>query len=501
MSFEVLKAMFTLPNILMMNIGLAAGTVIGAMPGLNVIFAIAILLPIAFGMDSLPGMYLMLASYCGATYGGSITAILINTPGTPAASATTFDGYPMAQQGRAGDALKIALVGSTLGGLISCFALLFFAPTVARIAYHIASPEYFALCLFGMCAVIGMSERNIFKGIIMSFLGLAVSTVGISMLDGTSRFTFGNSNLLAGFRQATVILGVFAISEVLIKLKNISGSDVKDISANFKKSTLKTIEILRHWKTVLVSSVIGVVVGAIPGTGGALSAMFSYDTARRMSKHPESFGKGELEGVLAPEAGNNAVTGATLIPLLTLGIPGDAAVAVLLGALTMQGVTPGFALFNDGSPWVWAIMLGLILINIFMFLQGQLFVRAFVNVTKVPMIVLLPCIVIATVMGAFAISNTTFDVFVMISFGVLAYILRRFDFPIAPFVIGLVLGEIAEVNLRRSMMISKGSFAIFLTRPISLVIIILSVLLLCMPFIKRALAAASAKRSAKKETT
>lgn len=501
MSFEVLKAMFTLPNILMMNIGLAAGTVIGAMPGLNVIFAIAILLPITFGMDSLPGMYLMLASYCGATYGGSITAILINTPGTPNAAATTFDGYPMAQQGRAGDALKIALVGSTLGGLISCFALLFFAPTVAKIAYHIASPEYFALCLFGMCAVIGMSERNIFKGVIMSFLGLAASTVGISMLDGTSRFTFGNSNLLAGFRQATVILGVFAISEVLIKLKNISGSDVKGISANFKKSTLKTVEILRHWKTVLVSSVIGVVVGAIPGTGGALSAMFSYDTAKRMSKHPENFGKGELEGVLAPETGNNAVTGATLIPLLTLGIPGDAAVAVLLGALTMQGVTPGFSLFTDGSPWVWAIMLGLILINIFMFLQGQLFIRAFVNVTRVPMIVLLPCIVIATVMGAFAISNTTFDVFVMISFGILAYILRRFDFPIAPFVIGLVLGEIAEVNLRRSMMLSKGSFAIFLTRPISLVIIILSVLLLCMPFIKRALAASSAKRAAKKETT
>lgn len=497
MSFEVIKAMFTLPNILMMNIGLAAGTIIGAMPGLNVIFAIAILLPITFGMDSLPGMYLMLASYCGATYGGSVTAILINTPGTPAASATTFDGYTMAQQGRAGDALKIALVGSTLGGILSCFALLFFAPTVAKIAYHIASPEYFTLCLFGMCAVIGMSEKNIFKGVIMSFLGLAVSTVGISMLDGTSRFTFGNSNLLAGFRQATVILGVFAISEVLIKLKNISKDDIKNISTNFQKSTLRIVDIIKHWKTIVVSSLIGVVIGAIPGTGGALSAMFSYDTAKRMSKNPENFGKGELEGVLAPETGNNAVTGATLIPLLTLGIPGDAAVAVLLGALTMQGVTPGFALFTDGSPWVWAIMLGMILINVFMFLQGQLFIRAFVNVTKVPMIILLPCIVIATVMGAFAISNTTFDIFVMIAFGIIAYILRCFDFPIAPFVIGLVLGEIAEVNLRRSMMISKGSFTIFLTRPVSLVIVIMSVLLLLMPFIKKGLAEIRTKKAAK----
>ena len=480
---EVLQEIFTIPNLLMMNIGMVAGTIIGAMPGLNVIFAIAILLPLTFGMDSLAGMYLMLASYCGATYGGSITAILINTPGTPNAAATTFDGYPMAQNGRAGDALKTALVGSTIGGILSCLALIFFAPMIARIAYHIASPEYFALCLFGVCCVIGISEKDIFKGIIMAFLGMSLSTVGISMLDGTSRFTFGSHNLLAGFREATVMLGIFAVSEVLVKLRNVTKDDVTSINAKFNKSTLKVLDILKHWKVIITSSIIGIVIGAIPGTGGAISAMFSYDTARRMSKHPERFGQGELEGVLAPETGNNAVTGATLIPLLTLGIPGDAAVAVLLGALTMQGITPGFSLFTDGSTWVWAIMLGLVLINIFMFLQGQLFIRAFVNVTKVPMLVLLPCIVIATVMGSYAIANTTFDVFVMVVFGLLGYALRRLGFPLPPFVIGLVLGEIAEVNLRRSMMI--GGPTIFLTRPISLVIIIISVLMLCMPFINK----------------
>ena len=480
---EVLQEIFTIPNLLMMNIGMVAGTIIGAMPGLNVIFAIAILLPLTFGMVSLAGMYLMLASYCGATYGGSITAILINTPGTPNAAATTFDGYPMAQNGRAGDALKTALVGSTIGGILSCLALIFFAPMIARIAYHIASPEYFALCLFGVCCVIGISEKDIFKGIIMAFLGMSLSTVGISMLDGTSRFTFGSHNLLAGFREATVMLGIFAVSEVLVKLRNVTKDDVTSINAKFNKSTLKVLDILKHWKVIITSSIIGIVIGAIPGTGGAISAMFSYDTARRMSKHPERFGQGELEGVLAPETGNNAVTGATLIPLLTLGIPGDAAVAVLLGALTMQGITPGFSLFTDGSTWVWAIMLGLVLINIFMFLQGQLFIRAFVNVTKVPMLVLLPCIVIATVMGSYAIANTTFDVFVMVVFGLLGYALRRLGFPLPPFVIGLVLGEIAEVNLRRSMMI--GGPTIFLTRPISLVIIIISVLMLCMPFINK----------------
>lgn len=483
MSIDVLKEIFTVENVLMMNVGMAAGTIIGAMPGLNVIFAIAILLPLTFGMDSLAGMYLMLASYCGATYGGSITAILINTPGTPNAAATTFDGYPLAQKGRAGDALKVALVGSTFGGIISCLALLFFAPKIAKIAYHIASPEYFALCLFGICCVVGMAEKNVFKGIIMSFLGMAVSTVGISMLDGTSRFTFGNSNLLAGFRQATVILGVFAISEVLMKLRNISKDDVKSINTDFKKSTLRTKEILKHWKVIAASSVIGVVIGAIPGTGGALSAMFSYDTARRMSKHPEEFGTGVIEGVLAPETGNNAVTGATLIPLLTLGIPGDAAVAVLLGALTMQGITPGFALFTDGSTWVWAIMLGLVVINFLMLLQGRIFIRLFANVTKVPMMVLLPCIVIATVLGAFAIANTTFDIFVMVVFGIVAYALRRLDYPIPPFVIGLVLGSLAEVNLRRSM--TLGGVSIFFTRPISLVIILISLLILCMPLFRK----------------
>ena len=321
-SMEFLQEIFTLPNILMMNIGMAAGTVIGAMPGLNVIFAIAILLPLTFGMDSLAGMYLMLASYCGATYGGSITAILINTPGTPNAAATTFDGYPLAQRGRAGDALKTALVGSTVGGILSCLALVFFAPKIAKIAYHIASPEYFALCLFGVCCVIGISEKDVFKGIIMAFLGMSLSTVGISMLDGTSRFTFGSHNLLAGFQQATVMLGVFAVSEVLIKLHDISKDDIKSINTKFEKSHLRVLDILKHWKVIIVSSVIGCVIGAVPGTGGALSAMFSYDTARRMSKKPEEFGHGSIEGILAPETGNNAVTGATLIPLLTLGPAG-----------------------------------------------------------------------------------------------------------------------------------------------------------------------------------
>lgn len=497
MSLAVLKEILTLDNILMMNVGMLAGTLIGAMPGLNVIFAIAILLPMTFGMESLAGMYLMLASYCGATFGGSITAILINTPGTPNAAATVFDGYPLAQKGRAGDALKTALIGSTFGGIFSCIALMFFAPKIAKIALHIASPEYFALCLFGLACVVGLSEGNIIKGLIMGIIGLSLSTVGISPTDGTQRFMFGNSQLLAGFRPVTVMLGIFAVGEVLSKIIGVLRGDEANATAlAYQKATLKIKDYFKYWKTLIKSSVIGVIIGAIPGTGGALSAMFSYNTARQSSKHPEEFGQGSVEGILAPETGNNAVTGATLIPLLTMGIPGDAAVAVLLGALTMQGITPGPALFSDGSTWVYAIMGGLLLINVFMLIQGMAFIRLFVNITKVPLIVLLPCIVVTTVMGAFAIANTTFDVFVMIAFGFFGFLARKLNFPIAPLAIGLVLGELAEINLRRSLMLSKGSIAIFFTRPVSLCIILVAAFMLFAPIIKKLFAKIKARKTA-----
>lgn len=484
MDLLVIKEIFTFSNIIMMNIGMAAGILIGAMPGLNVIFAIAILLPLTFGMESLPGMYLMLASYCGATFGGSISAILINTPGTANAAATVLDGYPMAQKGRAGDALKIALTASGAGGIFSCIVLLFLAPQVARIALYIASPEYFALCLFGLSAVVGLSEGNVIKGLIMGMIGLFLSTVGIDATDGVQRFMFGNSQLLAGFRTAAVMLGIFAVSEVLIKCEKQQGQEQMGKAVDYQRASIKNRDILRYWRTLLKSSIFGTIIGAIPGTGGTIAAMFSYNEAKRTSKNPEKFGKGSVEGILAPECGNNAVTGATLIPLLTLGIPGDAAVAVLLGALTMQGVTPGAALFQEGSTWVYAIMGGLLLINIFMLIQGQVLIRLFANVTKISMMILLPCIIVLTVTGAFSIANTSFDIFVVIAFGLFGYMMRKLDFPIPPLVIGLVLGNLAETNLRRAMLLGSGNPLIFFTRPLSVLIIGVSMMLLFSPAIK-----------------
>lgn len=407
MSLEVLSTIFTFHNFLMMNLGLFAGIIIGAMPGLSVSFAVTVLLTMTIGMDSIPGMYMLLGGYCGGMYGGSITAILINTPGTPNSAATTLDGYPLAKQGRGGDALKAALYGSVIGGLISTAALLFLAPQLAKIVEVIASPEYFAICLFGLCATISLSKENILKGILSALLGLFVCCVGLDPIFGTSRMTFGSRNLMSGFRAVTCMLGIYALSQVLFECSTARGQgDSGQGGIEISKATLKLKDLLKYWKVIIKSSVIGVIIGAIPGTGGGVSAMFSYNEARRSSRETEQFGKGSIEGVLAPEVGNNAVTGATLIPMLTMGIPGDAVMAIMLGALTMQGITPGAKLFSEGSVWVYAIMGGLFLINIFMLLQGIVFIRLFVNVSRIPENILLPCIVVLCVMGSFAISNT-----------------------------------------------------------------------------------------------
>lgn len=484
----ILQSIFTFENLLMMNVGMFAGIIIGALPGLSVIFAIAVLLPLTFDMEVLASMYLLLGAYCGATYGGSISAILLNTPGTPAATATIFDGYPLSQKGKAGDALKAALFGSTLGGIISCLALIFFAPLLAKVALKINSPEYFALCVFGLTAVIGVAGKNVIKGLIMAIIGLFLSTVGIDTTEGVQRLMFGATGLLAGFKPVTVMLGMFALSEIMIKSREIrAGVTSKTEYGKFRNATISIKYMLRYWKTILKSSLIGVGIGALPGTGGAVAAMYSYNEAVRSSKNPEKFGQGSVEGILAPESANNAITGATLIPLLTLGIPGDAAVAVLLGALTMQGIVPGAALFSDGSTWVYAIMGGLLLINIFMIFQGSAFIRLFVNITKVPPVILMPCIMVLCTVGAFAIANSTFDVIVMVAFGLFGYIMKSLDFPIAPLTIALVLGNLTETNLRRSLMLSYGDPTVFFTRPISLCILIVAMATLFYPYIKKAL--------------
>lgn len=494
---QIISQALTLHNVLIMNLGITLGIVIGAMPGLSLTFAVTVVLTLTYGMDSMAGMYLLLGTYVGGMYGGSITAILINTPGTSNAAATVFDGYPLAQQGRAGDALRAALLASTIGGMFSAIVLLFLAPQVAKVVLLIGSPEYFALCVFGMLAAISTAGKNKLKGLISAALGLLMSTVGLDHIYGSQRLMFGNYKLMGGLKVSTCMLGAYALTQVLFMAKNVYSAhrDERAQQVKYVKSTLRLRDMLKYRKTLLRSSLIGTVIGAIPGTGGATSAMFCYNEARRASPNAENFGKGEIEGVVAAECGNNAVTGATMIPMLTLGIPGDSLTAIMLGALTMQGITPGSQLFSGGSIWVYAIMGGLLVINIFLLLQGLVFSRGFANISRVPMIVMVPCIIAVCCMGGFAIGNTTFEVSVLIAFGLLGYLMRRFNFPIPPLTIGLVLGNLFETNLRRSLVLSGGSASIFFTRPVCLLILVLSVVFAFLPEIKGIVAKIKASRA------
>lgn len=375
-------------SLLWMNIGLAAGIIIGALPGLTGTMGIALLLPLTYGMSSIHGMMLLLGVYCGGIYGGSITAILINTPGTPASAATSLDGYPMAQQGHAKRALHDALAASMIGGLISCVILLTCAPMVAKFALNFGAREYFALSLFGLTIIASVGGKSVLKGLLMGFAGLLLGCVGIDSLEGVSRFTFGNNYLTGGFNIIPVLIGLFAITEIMTKSRDINKAVGTTVAVEEEKVSFA--DVLRYKIVLLKSSVIGAFIGAVPGTGAAIASFLAYNEAHRTSKHPEEYGMGSEEGLVACESSNNAVTGATMIPLLTLGIPGDTNTAVLLGALTMQGIQPGPMLFTKQANWVYSIMIGMVLINLFMYLQGRLFVKGFSNITKISTKIMVP---------------------------------------------------------------------------------------------------------------
>ena len=463
-------------SLLWMNIGLAAGIIIGALPGLTGTMGIALLLPLTYGMSSIHGMMLLLGVYCGGIYGGSITAILINTPGTPASAATSLDGYPMAQQGHAKRALHDALAASMIGGLISCIILLTCAPMVAKFALNFGAREYFALSLFGLTIIASVGGKSVLKGLLMGFAGLLLGCVGIDSLEGVSRFTFGNNYLTGGFNIIPVLIGLFAITEIMTKSRDINKAVGTTVAVEEEKVSFA--DVLRYKIVLLKSSVIGAFIGAVPGTGAAIASFLAYNEAHRTSKHPEEYGMGSEEGLVACESSNNAVTGATMIPLLTLGIPGDTNTAVLLGALTMQGIQPGPMLFTKQANWVYSIMIGMVLINLFMYLQGRLFVKGFSNITKISTKIMVPCLVVLCVIGAYAIKYNTFNAAAMVVIGVIGYLLKKLDFPLTPMVIGLVLGNLCESNMRRALLLSRGNWLTFFQSPIACVFLALAVFML-----------------------
>ena len=468
-----MKMLFTVENFIWINLGVFIGSVFAAIPGLTVILCIILFLPFTYKMTAIPGMMFLLGIYCAGGYGGSVSAILINTPGTPHAATTMLDGHPMSEKGRTKAALKIALYASTFGGIFYALTLLFLAPQVAKVAANIGTAEYFLVCVFGLTIIAGISGKSMIKGIISACLGLFISCIGADPQTSYDRFTFGISRLYLGLDLAICLIGLFALIEILKKAELKPDRLKLDTSKIMDDGKITKDEYKRMARPALLSSIIGVIIGIIPGTGASMASWFSYDVAKNMSRHKEEFGHGSVEGIAAAESANNAVTGATLIPLLTLGIPGDGCVAIMLSALMINGLNPGLSLFTTQGDIMYAIMLGLLFVNLFMLLQGKYLTKLFAKVVSIPQEILTPIIVIFCFAGAYSVNKSYFDVAVTLTFAVIAWLLYKLDFPTVPILLGLVLGNMTETNFRRALLISEGNPSIFVSSPYCIAFIIL----------------------------
>jgi putative tricarboxylic transport membrane protein len=458
-------------------LGVGIGIFFGAIPGLSTTMAIALCLPLTFSMNTNMGISLLLGLYIGGFSGGLVAAILLNVPGTAASIATTIDGYPMAKKGYAGKALGLGICSSFVGGMLSICALIFISPALAKIAIRFGSFEYFSLMLFALTMIITMSSKNIIRGIISGFLGILLAMIGGAPIDGIPRLTFGITSLSNGFNLVAVLIGIFAVSELFLYVDEKSEHLVKKI---VKKLSFKGFGFsFKEWKqetgNIFRSSAIGVLIGILPGIGGALASMMSYDIARRSSKTPEIFGTGCNQGIVASETANNAAIGGAMIPLLSLGIPGDAVTALLLGAMTMQGLTPGPLLFRNNTSLIYLIFAILITANIFMIVVEFFAIRGFVHVLSLPKHILLPFISLLCIIGAYGLNYRIFDVFTIFLFGILGFFMKKWHFSTQPFIIGYIIGPLAELYLRRGLSYSDNSLIPFFTSPISLFFILASI--------------------------
>lgn len=453
--------------------GMLGGVVAGALPGFTGAMAVTLALPFTFYVAPITSLMLLLGIYKGAMYGGSISAILIRTPGTAAAACTAIDGYPLARQGKAGKALYMALYASCFADMASNLSLIFFTGMIASFALRFGPAEFFSLICFSLTIVAGLSGKSLLKGLLSACLGLLLATAGMDIVFGTGRFTFDNTNLMAGLSFIPLLIGLFAMPEIINSLNPTTAAP--PIHANIGDSKVTWSDFRRCFASIVRGSFIGVIMGAIPGIGGAPAAYLSYSEAQRYSKNRENFGKGELEGVAAAEAGNNGVCGATLIPLLSLGVPGDIVTAVMLGAFMMHNITPGPLLFKENLPLVYALYIGIMLSSALLFISGMACIRGVSRITKVPIAVLFPCILVISLFGAYSINNSEFDILALICMGLVGYGMRIFGFAEAPFLVAFILGPLFEDNLRRSLLLSHGDYAILWSTPICWFFIALTV--------------------------
>ncbi|MDG6896090.1 tripartite tricarboxylate transporter permease [Volucribacter amazonae] len=475
--------LFANPTALLFGIvSICFGLILGVLPGLTATMGVAILLPFTFGMEPVVALLMLSGVFFGGIYGGSITAILINIPGTPAAAATAADGFSLTQKGKAGQALGFATMASVIGGLVSVIVLTFMSPILAKFALKFSAPENFALALFGLSIIIGISGKSILKGLIAGMLGLLVSTIGLDPMTGYPRFTFGNNELMT-VPFIPVMIGLFAGSEVF---KSIAESnDIQRNHIQIPKIMPKLQEVKQYSPLMIKSGLIGSFIGSIPGAGADIAAFVSYNEAKRFSKYKEKFGTGRIEGVIAAEAGSNGCTGGAMLPMLSLGIPGDAVTAVMLGALTLQGLQPGPLLFAEHSELLFTLFAGMFICYIALFVVGFSTLKYLVRILSMPKAYLIPIILTLCLVGTFAINNTIFDIGVMLIAGIIGYFIRMRDFPVSPIVLAMIMGPMAEANFRRALALHNGHLDFLYTRPITLTLFVIALLTLFFPLIKQ----------------
>ncbi|MEO1249792.1 MAG: tripartite tricarboxylate transporter permease [Pseudomonadota bacterium] len=455
------------------------GVVIGALPGLNATTGAALLLPFTLTMEPVPAIAILTAIYCSATFAGAITAILINTPGTAASATTCLDGYPLAQRGEAGRALGMAVVASTFGGIFSVICLMLAAPLLARAAYNFSPPEYFALTLFGLSMLATIGDGSPIKNLIAGGFGIFFAMVGVDNLTTVERFTFGSYELYDGIGFVPVMIGVFGISELLVQSSQI---DIKRERILMKSVKLPSRDDYRKaWRAILRSSGIGTFIGILPAEGATVASMIGYNEAKRWSRTPEEFGKGAIEGVAGSEAANNSATGGAMVPTLALGIPGSATAAVILAGLMVHGLRPGPTMFTEQADFAYAIFWSMMLVNVLFFVVGLRGAKVFARVTLIPVPVLWPCVFVFSIVGAYALDQSMFDVWVALISGVLGYFMRRYGFSVVPLAIGLILGGMLEQRLGQSMVMLDEKWWLMFSRPLTLFFLVLTALALFGP--------------------
>ncbi len=478
-------------NLFYAFVGCFLGTLIGVLPGIGPTAGIAILIPVSSGLEPTTAIIMLAAIYYGSMYGGSTTAILINTPGEAASVPTTLDGYRLAREGRAGPALGMAAIASFVAGTMAVVLLMLLAPPLASVALAFGPPEYFSLMALGLTIIVSLAGKSLVKGLLAGLFGMFLATIGLDPMTGQTRFTFGNARLMGGIDFISVVVGLFAIPEVL--------SNLEEESLQVYETKLKNIfptreDFRQAAGAVIRSGPIGFFIGVLPGASAAVAAFLAYDIEKKLSRHPERFGNGAIEGVAAPEGANNSAAGGGMVPLLTLGIPPSAPLAVLLGALMVHGLRPGPLLFEQNPKFVWGLIASMYIGNVMCLVLNLPLIGMWARLVRVPYPLLAPMVLVLVFIGAYGVRNSVFDIWIAVGFGALGYLMRKLDFPAAPIVLALILSPMMEEALRQSLILSNGRLTVFVSRPIALALLLLTTVSLTLSVYTRLKVAARTER-------